>query len=160
MMARHLLLAVTAWCAGGCALVAGPASAQPAKWDAFPTMQLERVYRGPLRDTVVQRWRDPIDGSVCYLFIPMSQEYAPANDSGYVQYGPNAIGSISCVGVGSAAQGTRTAKEALPDRQGTPVLAPRSAPARTRSPQPRALSGPGRAETPAIPLPQSPPAPE
>src|SRR3954452_14205675 len=74
-----------------------PALAQAVKWGSIPTMQLEGLYRGPLRDTVVQRWRDPVGGNICYLFIPMGQEHAPANASGYVQYGPNTIGSISCV---------------------------------------------------------------
>src|SRR3954465_14056233 len=74
-----------------------PVSAQGAKWESMPMMQLERLYRGPLQDTVVQRWRDPVDGTVCYLYIPISAQHSPPNETGYVQYGPNAIGSISCV---------------------------------------------------------------
>ncbi len=60
-------------------------------------MLLEKVYRGPLRDTVIQRWRDPIDGSVCFLYLPISAPLVPQSQSGYAQYGPNQIGSISCV---------------------------------------------------------------
>jgi len=60
-------------------------------------MLLEKIYRGPLRDTIIQRWRDPIDGSVCYLYIPISAPLLPPATGGYVQYGPNQIGSISCI---------------------------------------------------------------
>ena len=83
--------------AGANLLLADPAFAQEVKWDALPLMKLEMLYRGPLRDTVVQRWRDPADGTVCYLFIPINAQHSPANETGYVQYGPNTIGSISCV---------------------------------------------------------------
>ena len=79
------------------------ALAQGAKWESIPTMQLERLYRGPLRDTVVQRWRDPVDGNVCYLYIPISAQHSAPNETGYVQYGGNVIGSISCVGPEKAA---------------------------------------------------------
>lgn len=72
--------------------------AQPPAWDSFPTMLLERVYRGPLRDTIIQRWRDPADGTVCFLYIPISAPLLqPQPGSPYVQYGPNMIGSVSCV---------------------------------------------------------------
>jgi len=60
-------------------------------------MLLEKIYRGPLRDTIIQRWRDPIDGSVCFLYIPISAPLLPPPAEGYVQYGPNQIGSISCI---------------------------------------------------------------
>jgi hypothetical protein len=85
---------------------APPASAQPPpapaqqtspEWSSFPAMLLEKIYRGPLRDTIIQRWRDPIDGSVCFLYIPISAPLLPPTAEGYVQYGPNQIGSISCV---------------------------------------------------------------
>jgi len=32
----------------------------------LPRMQLERQFAGPLQDTVIQRWRDPVDGTICY----------------------------------------------------------------------------------------------
>ena len=83
---------------------APPAAAPPAapaqkmqQWGDFPTMLLEKIYRGPLRDTIIQRWRDPIDGSVCYVYIPISAPLLPPSPEGYVQYGPNQIGSISCI---------------------------------------------------------------
>jgi len=77
-----------------------PAAAAPphnGDWENFPTMLLEKVYRGPLRDTIIQRWRDPIDGTVCFLYLPISAPLAPQSQAGYAQYGPNQIGSISCV---------------------------------------------------------------
>jgi hypothetical protein len=74
-----------------------PAAATGSEWNSFPTMLLEKVYRAPLRDTVVQRWRDPIDGSVCFLYIPISTPMLPQPAEGFMQYGPNQIGSISCI---------------------------------------------------------------
>ena len=74
----------------------GP-SASGAEWGSFPTMLLEKVYRGPLRDTIIQRWRDPIDGSVCFVYLPISAPLLPQPADGYVQYGPSQIGSISCI---------------------------------------------------------------
>jgi hypothetical protein len=94
-------------------VVAAPAQAQPkpspppapptapapagSEWGSFPTMLLEKVYRGPLRDTIIQRWRDPIDGSVCFIYLPISAPLLPQPADGYAQYGPNQIGSISCI---------------------------------------------------------------
>lgn len=57
-------------------------------------MVLERVFRGPLQDTLVQRWRDPNDGAVCFVYLPISA--AAAGQGPYLIYGPNTIGSISC----------------------------------------------------------------
>jgi hypothetical protein len=74
---------------------AAPAPKQ--EWGSFPTMLLEKIYRGPLRDTIIQRWRDPIDGSVCYVYMPISAPLLPPTAEGYVQYGPNQVGSISCI---------------------------------------------------------------
>jgi hypothetical protein len=73
-----------------------PPAADP-EWDSFPVMLLEKIYRGPLRDTIIQRWRDPIDGSVCYVYMPISAPLLPPPGAGYVQYGPNQIGSMSCI---------------------------------------------------------------
>ena len=75
----------------------GPAPAARQEWSELPTMLLEKMYRGPLRDTVIQRWRDPIDGSVCYLYIPISAPLLPPTAEGYMQYGANQIGGISCI---------------------------------------------------------------
>lgn len=59
-------------------------------------MVLEKIYRGPLKDTIIQRWRDPIDGSVCFVYLPISAPLQPPTAEGYVQYGAAQIGSISC----------------------------------------------------------------
>lgn len=87
-----------------------PAGATPPRWDSFAPMVLERVFRGPLQDTLVQRWRDPNDGAVCFVYLPISA--SAAGQGPYLIYGPNTIGSISCFapaqiiqlqGVGTAA---------------------------------------------------------
>lgn len=72
---------------------------QPAQsaWAQLPRMQLERQFAGPLQDTVIQRWRDPVDGTVCYIYLPITAQHSPPTGSGYVQYSSNTIGSISCV---------------------------------------------------------------
>jgi hypothetical protein len=69
---------------------------QSPAWGQLPRMQLERQFAGPLQDTVIQRWRDPADGTVCYIYLPITAQHTPPTPSGYVQYGANAIGSISC----------------------------------------------------------------
>ncbi len=66
------------------------------QWDSFPTMLLEKIYRGPLKDTVIQRWRDPVDGTVCYIYLPISVPLLPGAQ-GYAQYGGSGIGNISCI---------------------------------------------------------------
>jgi hypothetical protein len=73
-----------------------PQQQQPPRWEAMPRMGLERQFAGPLRDTIVQRWRDPADGSICYIYLPITATHSPPTDGGYVSYGPNGIGSISC----------------------------------------------------------------
>ena len=70
---------------------------QPAGWDQLPHMQLERQFAGPLQDTIIQRWRDPVDGTICYIYLPITAAHTPPTGSGYVQYGANVIGSISCM---------------------------------------------------------------
>lgn len=80
------------------ALQTGASIAQPAvPWSKLPRMQLERQFAGPLQDTIIQRWRDPADGSVCYIYLPITAQHSSPTDSGYVQYGPNIIGTISCL---------------------------------------------------------------
>jgi hypothetical protein len=76
--------------------VALPAGAQNLQWEQMPRMQLERQYAGPLKDTLIQRWRDPVDGTVCYIYLPINAPHTPQTGTGFVQYGPNTIGSISC----------------------------------------------------------------
>lgn len=73
---------------------------QPAAqaWDNFLPMILEQVYRARLRDTIIQRWRDPANSIICYLYVPISTSFAQAQQgNSFVQYGANNIGSISCV---------------------------------------------------------------
>lgn len=74
-----------------------PAAAQKLDWQKAPRMTIERQYAGPLTDTLIQRLRDPLDGSICYLYLPISAGHSEKTESGYVQYGPNTIGSISCM---------------------------------------------------------------
>lgn len=73
------------------------APARPPAWAQYPRMQLERTYGGPLQDTIIQRWRDPVDGSVCYIYLPITAQHSAPLANGYVQYGANTVGSISCV---------------------------------------------------------------
>lgn len=60
-------------------------------------MELQGFYRGPLQDTVIQRWRDSETGAVCYIYMPIIAENTPTQGAPYVRYGANQIGSISCV---------------------------------------------------------------
>ena len=70
---------------------------QSPEWSNLPKMVLERQFSGPLQDTVIQRLRDPVDGTVCYLYLPISAPHSPTTATGFVQYGPNAVGTISCM---------------------------------------------------------------
>ena len=88
--ARGVLVLVLAGIAAICAPC--PVSARP----QLPHMKLERQFAGPLQDTVIQRWRDPADGTVCYVYLPIAVEHSPPTATGFVQYGANSIGSISC----------------------------------------------------------------
>ncbi|GGD09773.1 hypothetical protein [Aquisalinus flavus] len=63
----------------------------------FQPMELQAQYQGPFEDTVIQRWRDPVDGSVCYLYIPAQVSRERREDSPFLDYGSNNIGSISCI---------------------------------------------------------------
>jgi hypothetical protein len=101
-------------------VAAGDAFAQqPSAWDKMPHMQLERQYAGPLQDTIVQRWRDPVDGTICYIYLPISAEHSPPTPAGFVQYGANTIGSISCL-VGRPAPTNGNAPTAAPPRAARP----------------------------------------
>ncbi len=60
-----------------------------------PRMRLEAQYPGPLQDTTIQRWRDPVDGTVCYVYLPIAVARS-AGPEGLVQYGSANIGTISC----------------------------------------------------------------
>jgi hypothetical protein len=90
------------------------------QWEQLPMMQLEQMYRGPLKDTVIQRWRDPALGSVCYIYLPITAAHSDPQPSGYVQYGANYIGSISCVNAvptsDAPARGRNAPRSATPNR--------------------------------------------
>jgi hypothetical protein len=73
-----------------------PPAAQGQQAPPLSRMKLESQYAGPLRDTIIQRWRDPTDGTICYIYLPILVQHG-AGPNGLVQYGPNTIGSISCL---------------------------------------------------------------
>ena len=83
----------------GGGLLAQREQQEPVTWERLPRMQLEAEYAGPMRDTTIQRWRDPGGNVVCYLYLPFTAQHSPPTPTGYVQYGSNIIGSISCVPV-------------------------------------------------------------
>ncbi len=66
-------------------------------WAGLPKMALERQFAGPLQDTVIQRWRDPVDDTVCYIYLPITAPHTPPGPNGFVQYGAGTIGNISCM---------------------------------------------------------------
>ncbi len=75
-----------------------PPTPQPqSEWASLPHMQLQRQFAGPLQDTIVQRWRDPVDGTICYIYLPITAAHSAPTTNGFVQYGANVIGSISCI---------------------------------------------------------------
>jgi hypothetical protein len=100
---------------------------QPAEWAKLPRMELERQYAGPLQDTIIQRWRDPVDGTVCYIYLPITAAHSAPTASGYVQYGPNTIGSMSCI---VAAGPPSAARPNTPAPKGKAAPAPPPAPPR------------------------------
>jgi hypothetical protein len=73
------------------------APAPPVKKPVFRHMELQAQYAGPFTDTLIQRWRDPIDGRICYIYLPANVKHAPLPpEGGFFDYGANSIGSISC----------------------------------------------------------------
>jgi len=58
-------------------------------------MVLEGQFDGPLQDTIIQRWHDPVDGTVCYIYLPVAVARS-AGPGGLVQYGSANIGVLSC----------------------------------------------------------------
>ena len=105
-----------------------PAAAPPITWESMPRMQIEQQYAGPLKDTAIQRLRDPQENILCYVYLPFTAAHSAPTASTYVQYGPNTIGSISCVEL------------AKPQ----PAAAP--APPRPASPAPKRSSPPASGE--------------
>ncbi len=90
-------------------------------------MQIEGIYRGPLMDTIIQRFRDPVDGSICYLYVPIEAEHSVRRPTGYVVYGSNTIGAISCFPAAPAAVISSPPAAQAPQR--APKPPPRVAPA-------------------------------
>lgn len=90
-------------------------------WGSLPKMIVERQFSGPLQDTLIQRLRDPVDGTICHLYLPISTPHSPVAASGFFEYGGNTIGSISCmpgpvprIPVPHAAARQKVAKPAAP----------------------------------------------
>jgi hypothetical protein len=101
---------------------------QQATWAQLPRMQLERQFAGPLQDTIIQRWRDPVDGMVCYIYLPITAQHSPPSPAGFVQYGANIIGSISCVApTAPAAPAAPQAQKKTPPRTSTTPANPNPA---------------------------------
>jgi hypothetical protein len=96
---RHILgMAAAITIVSVAALAQGPPQQQqPVNWERMPRMTLEAEFAGPLRDTTIQRWRDQSTDVVCYLYVPFTAQHSTPTASGYVQYGANTIGTISCV---------------------------------------------------------------
>lgn len=119
----------------GSQLAQAPAPPQASEtWQKMPKMKLEAVFGGPLRDTIVQRYRDPVDGTVCYLYLPINAPTSAVQPSGFVQYGASTIGSISCF-AGAAAQQQVAAKQpASPSSPQVPAAPAKPAGARPAAP--------------------------
>ncbi len=81
---------------GSSGAVGQQAPKESPQWAKLPRMRLERQFAGPLQDTIVQRWRDTVDGTICYIYLPITAAHSAPTASGFVQYGANTIGSISC----------------------------------------------------------------
>jgi hypothetical protein len=109
-----------------------PPMQQSTEWSKLPRMQLERQFGGPLQDTIIQRWRDPVDGTICYIYLPITAAHSPPTASGYVQYGPNTIGSMSCFaapGAGGPSATTSTPRAGTPPRTSpSPAVPPAARP--------------------------------
>jgi hypothetical protein len=73
-----------------------PAPQSPSGAKSYPPMSLEARYAGPIEGTMIQRWRDPHYGVVCYIYIPMVVRHERAGD-GPAEYGSRSIGTIRCV---------------------------------------------------------------
>jgi hypothetical protein len=89
-----------------------PAAEPPVVWERLPRMLLQQQYAGPLKDTLIQRWRDPETNLICYVYLPITAAHSAPTPNSYVQYGPNVIGSISCVS--PPAEATRPTAAARP----------------------------------------------
>jgi hypothetical protein len=73
------------------------ASANNVPPTTLQNMMLQAQFKGPLKDTVIQRWSDPDNGLTCYIYLPVIVQHSQPTATGFVQYGSNGIGSISCL---------------------------------------------------------------
>lgn len=94
---------------------------QPAS-PVLPPMSLSRQFAGPLPETAIQRFVDPETGVLCYLYTPYRVPHE-RNETGVLIYGPNNIGSISCVAPAAPTRpATADSLSALPaPRQAAPA---------------------------------------
>jgi hypothetical protein len=144
MMWIRAATAVTAILFGGTAMAQQlpaqqtqqPAAPPPVIWEKMPRMLLQQEYAGPLKDTTIQRWRDPETNLICYVYLPFTVAHTAPTATSYVQYGPNVIGSISCVSppVEAAARPTAPTKPA--PAAAPPPKGPKNTPRETSQPQP------------------------
>ncbi len=112
-LSRLLAIGAAAFLCSLAAARAQQPAASSSEWAKLPRMQLERQFAGPLQDTIIQRWRDPVDGVVCYIYLPITAAHTPPTPSGFVQYGANTIGSVSCLDPGRPA--ARAEKRPAPE---------------------------------------------
>jgi hypothetical protein len=60
-----------------------------------------------------RRRDDPVDGTACYIYLPITAAHSALAPDGFVQYGANIIGSISRMHIaGPAAVGAGRAQPA------------------------------------------------
>jgi hypothetical protein len=100
-----------------------PAAPPPITWEGMPHMQLEQQFAGPLKDTAIQRWRDPQANVLCYVYLPFTAAHSAPTATTYVQYGPNTIGSISCVELARPQPAPAPARPASPAPKRSPAPA-------------------------------------
>ena len=82
----------------GVPALAAEESQEPSSVAAASRMNVEQEFAGPIANTMIHRWRDPTDGTVCYVYVPVPpRQYAISRASGFVRQVPDTIGSISCV---------------------------------------------------------------
>ena len=90
-------------------------------------------------------WRDPVDGTICYIYLPITAAHSPPTASGYVQYGPNTVGSMSCLAAAPVAAargaGGPPATTSRPGA-GTATPPPRPSPASRPAPAPATPDAP------------------
>jgi len=61
----------------------------------FATVEVNRTFYSLPEAATIERWRDPVDGAVCYIYLPIAVEHQQGPNN-LVQYGSSVIGTISC----------------------------------------------------------------